>query len=596
MPFGEYDDFDECVRENSDKRDPEAYCATIKRQIEGASALSDADRDAIQAADGFSDRLLDDSPCWEDYTMVGTKVENGQVVPNCVPDDEVPDANLAAADDRCDEGMVRIGDRCVPVEDASEHVDAPASILSGRTLAEFSEGDAVTWDWQGATVHGRVREVREEEDGDVEYVIDEFDDAEGGYQRGNVTKSEASLDESPRDLPDRTDGNMLAAAQHLTLKSLESEPIERVEAGDNTVRYTNVKLLSPGIWADAGSQTETYYPPDGIAALEADYDDAAHDGPPLNIMHDLDTDEWKAHEASVAGHIDPDSLDTDDDGNLFGDLVLDTAKGAGQFADDNLKSTLENEGTVGFGGPSVEIPARGLQQSHDPQRDMPRVDGGLLTGVALVMDPASKSVNFAREAARRPIAMSGTNAKALTRQKAHMAPKILEADPGEVREIMDMFGLDTDDLDDEEVMDMAEDLHGDLMDELEGAEMGDYGDDEEDDDEDMEMEGDMEEEEEDEMEMADDMGAVQDRVQNLAARLEDLEDMVAQAMTADDVDAELEDAAGNKLADADTVEELDRRLSQIEEKGAEPRTLADSDDGDDFEPVYDEAAASGTRW
>jgi len=202
MPFGEYDDFDSCVRENNDKRDPEAYCAAIKRQIEGASALSDSDRDAIQAADGFSDRLLDDDPCWEDYTMVGTKVENGQVVPNCVPDDEVPDANLAAADERCGEGMVKIGDRCVPVNEASESVDAPASILS--------------------------------------------DDA-----------------------------------AYLTLKSLESEPIERVEAGDNTVRYTNVKLLSPGIWADAGSQTETYYPPDGIASLEADYDDAAHDGPPL---------------------------------------------------------------------------------------------------------------------------------------------------------------------------------------------------------------------------------------------------------------------------------------------------------------------------
>ena len=35
MPFGEYEDFAECVRKNSDKEDPEAYCAAIKRQIEG---------------------------------------------------------------------------------------------------------------------------------------------------------------------------------------------------------------------------------------------------------------------------------------------------------------------------------------------------------------------------------------------------------------------------------------------------------------------------------------------------------------------------------------------------------------------------------
>lgn len=35
MPFGEYEDFAECVRKNKDKADPEAYCATIKQNIEG---------------------------------------------------------------------------------------------------------------------------------------------------------------------------------------------------------------------------------------------------------------------------------------------------------------------------------------------------------------------------------------------------------------------------------------------------------------------------------------------------------------------------------------------------------------------------------
>jgi len=37
-PFGEYADFADCVAQNSDKGDPEAYCAVIKRQIEGDSA------------------------------------------------------------------------------------------------------------------------------------------------------------------------------------------------------------------------------------------------------------------------------------------------------------------------------------------------------------------------------------------------------------------------------------------------------------------------------------------------------------------------------------------------------------------------------
>jgi len=35
MPFGGYDDFDDCVRQNSDKEDPEAYCASIERETEG---------------------------------------------------------------------------------------------------------------------------------------------------------------------------------------------------------------------------------------------------------------------------------------------------------------------------------------------------------------------------------------------------------------------------------------------------------------------------------------------------------------------------------------------------------------------------------
>lgn len=35
MPFAGYRDFDDCVRKNRDKNDPEAYCATIMRQVEG---------------------------------------------------------------------------------------------------------------------------------------------------------------------------------------------------------------------------------------------------------------------------------------------------------------------------------------------------------------------------------------------------------------------------------------------------------------------------------------------------------------------------------------------------------------------------------
>jgi len=35
--------------------------------------------------------LEDEDPCWEDHTMVGTKMQDGEEVPNCVPEDEAED-------------------------------------------------------------------------------------------------------------------------------------------------------------------------------------------------------------------------------------------------------------------------------------------------------------------------------------------------------------------------------------------------------------------------------------------------------------------------------------------------------------------------
>lgn len=34
MPFADYTDFDDCVSKNSDKENPEAYCAAIQKQAE----------------------------------------------------------------------------------------------------------------------------------------------------------------------------------------------------------------------------------------------------------------------------------------------------------------------------------------------------------------------------------------------------------------------------------------------------------------------------------------------------------------------------------------------------------------------------------
>jgi len=43
MPFGPYRDFSDCVLHNHDKRNPEAYCGTIQRAVEGKQSLTEQD-------------------------------------------------------------------------------------------------------------------------------------------------------------------------------------------------------------------------------------------------------------------------------------------------------------------------------------------------------------------------------------------------------------------------------------------------------------------------------------------------------------------------------------------------------------------------
>jgi len=132
LGFADYESFDDCVAANSDKDDPEAYCASIKRQVEGKS--------------------------------------------------------MDATDQK----------------------------------GEFSEGEAVMWTWDGEPVHGRIAEERPEQatvsgntitgdDDEPVYVIDEFDDRVEAFRRENVAKPESSLNESSKDLPDRSEGNYVSA-------------------------------------------------------------------------------------------------------------------------------------------------------------------------------------------------------------------------------------------------------------------------------------------------------------------------------------------------------------------------------------------------
>jgi hypothetical protein len=81
---------EECKRsvleDNPDMDESRAYAICEAQENEGN--LSDVN---------FDKELQEEDPCEEGYTMVGTKQQNGQTVPNCVPEEDVPDANLQAS-------------------------------------------------------------------------------------------------------------------------------------------------------------------------------------------------------------------------------------------------------------------------------------------------------------------------------------------------------------------------------------------------------------------------------------------------------------------------------------------------------------------
>ena len=365
---------------------------------------------------------------------------------------------------------------------------------------------------------------------------------------------------------------------HLTLSELDVGPIEREELGENEVLYKSVKVLQSGAWTDSASGETIWYSPRGLENLEV------RDENTINIMHDAGNDV-----SSVGKMENPQASD----GQLYADLRINTSNAAGQYADENLQQTLESKGAKGFGGPSVEIDAEGQQIEYNQERGIKELTKGFISGLGLVKNPASKPVSFARQVGQRGVALSEGQTHYHLEQEG-----ISMANIEEIRETMDSAGLgDTiDDMTDEEVMDFAENLHSDLMSDLEDdesadgdTEMGDYKDDEEDD------------EDEEDTEMADDDMA--EELQALRQRLEVLEDEM-QSMSAmsqeegEELSDELE-TAKEELAEASTVAELSESLEAVQtelsevktttkelsEQPTKPRSLSGSGNESDSEPT-----------
>jgi hypothetical protein len=376
------------------------------------------------------------------------------------------------------------------------------------------------------------------------------DECDSGYVKadGECVKVEDVTDVPP---------SALHNASVYQLAGLETEPIEREELGDNQVAYRNLKILQSGIWQDSSSRESIWYSPRGLENMELTDDNA------VNIMHDDDND------VSTAGHLE--NLRAED-GSLFADVIIDTSNSAGSYADENLQKTLETEGAKGFGGPSVEIPPEGQEMEYNSEKGVKELMAGLIDGLGLVRNPASKPTSFARQSAARGVALSESDQTVM-----ELRGEQESMNPEEAREILEKFGFDTGDMDDEDVVDMLKDMGeeiSDYMDEGESEGEGEDGEGEEMEDDENEGENPddepPEEEEEDEMDM-------EDKVQSLEERLQNVEDMVESAMMSED----LADAK-SELADAETVtelqeqkEEIEKRLSELEDQSEKPRSLSE---------------------
>lgn len=180
---------------------------------------------------------------------------------------------------------------------------------------------------------------------------------------------------------------------HEPARTLEGGRVERVDEENDAVRYTDICLLAPGEWTDAASRTTIYYAPDAIKRSARNWIDTQ-----VNLYHK------PGDPIANVGHIDTDSVYTDDSGALYADMVLHGRTQNSKDAIGLMDLALESEGERGLGGPSVEIPED--KTEWDDTRGMERMTEMTFSGAALVMHPASRKVSFDEQFENRAVALA----------------------------------------------------------------------------------------------------------------------------------------------------------------------------------------------
>lgn len=175
--------------------------------------------------------------------------------------------------------------------------------------------------------------------------------------------------------------------------------VRREEQDDGSIRYKNLLLLAPGEWTDAASEEQLFYAPEAIEKIAEDPGERVVDNS-VNLNHE------HRDQLLQAGHYDEETLQTDDEGALFGDVVLWNDTTASQDAVALMDRALKTEGEQGAGGLSVEIPFEGEVTEWDSERGMEKMVEFLLSGLGIVKHAASEPAAFEEQFAERSVAMA----------------------------------------------------------------------------------------------------------------------------------------------------------------------------------------------
>lgn len=368
--------------------------------------------------------------------------------------------------------------------------------------------------------------------------------------------------------------------------------IERVEEGDDTVRYKDIMLIAPGVWKDAASGEPIYYSPRGLKNAVQNVTARK-----FNFLHERQDELWEV------GHFENEYAD--EEGRIFADVVLDTSKTAGQLADEALEAALQTGGNQGVEGPSIEI--MGNRYEFDLEKGVREVvdgeiNGAGLVGIGLTPGPASKTAAFDQQVGERGVALADGDVpeRILTLTSGQQAsnastvpegddsgppPKVFEMAQGllqdgsmDKREVADIVADTWEGLSVDDVLEVLEDASASEDDEDDQQQDAATDDEDEDGDEDEDETPEPEEGDDDEDDEEQDLaGQVMQAIEQLEA---DMNERISS------LKAELEQLQNENqdLAEADSIQELQERISTLEDQTQEPQSLADGGTNGDGSP------------